>query len=590
MNHLSRLLRAGGYLLVAVFFICLLAFVAVTTRAQEPAVPQAPPDAARGLEIFAQRCANCHGAEGGGDGELAADLPNPPAAFNDPVYRRTAVPATLFDVITNGRIARGMPPFGPGSSNPLSEEERWELVAAIYSLSTPAESIASGETLYETNVAAAIDATSLDIADLGYWSTRSNADVLSEFESAGVLAAGTTLSEAEKEAIVDYARTFSYRYADPSAPVAPIEAATISGEVANGTTGEPVTGLTAVLRGFTPELQETVTMTTTVGTDGRYQFELSQTPADLVYIASVDYNGLNFNSNVDQLSRSDPSLELPIVVYETTSDPAAVRIEQLHVVLDFSGDQVQVSELYIFSNDAPAVFIGESGNQEEGTVELALPAGAENVMFQRSFGSLETFAPAAEVMATETGWVDTTPLRPGQGSLTLLAQYDLPYQSGMRLAHPIFYPVANASVILPDVGVTLAGEGWNAQGTQTLQSGTFLSYSRGGLQPGDALMLTLNGRPQRVVDAQGNALLVRDESTELLVGGLALLLVAALAVYMVQSWQRPAPRLAGVTAGDLLQDIADLDDAYEEGEIEPDDYLARRQKLKSDLITIWNAE
>ncbi|HEX6383999.1 MAG TPA: c-type cytochrome [Anaerolineae bacterium] len=587
---MRRLLFTGGCLLAAFLLFCLLAIAPGNTVAQEPVVPQTPPDAERGLEIFAERCANCHGAQGGGDGQLAANLPNPPTAFNDRDYRQTAVPALLFDAITNGRIDRGMPPFGPQSSNPLSEAERWDLVAAIYSLSTPADSIDSGQALYEEHVATA--AASLDLADPVYWFSRSNVAVLQELESAGVLAAGSGLSQAEQQAIVDYARTFSYNYVDPSAPVEPIETATIGGQVVNGTSGEAVEGVTATLRGFTRELEQTVTMTATVGTDGRYTFELSQIPPNLVYIVGVDYNGIRFSSDVDQLNRSDPSLELPVTVYETTTDPGAVRVEQLHVVLDFAGDQLQVSELYVFSNDESAVFVGETGNQEEGTVAIVLPAGAENPVFQRSFDSLERFAPASEVIQTETGWADTLPLRPGRGTLALLVQYDLPYENGMRLAHPLPYKVESASVILPDTGVTLTEGEWTPQGTQTLPSGAYLSYGRTGLQPGDAITLTLNGRPQRVVDTQGNALLLRDETTELVIGGSALLLVVVVAAYTVRAWQTQSATPA-VATGDidaLLQAIADLDDAYEDGDITDDAYIARRQELKSDLIAIWHEE
>ena len=583
-----RLLH-GGHLGVAFLLICLLAVGAGASRAQEVARPQSPPDAGRGLEIFAARCANCHGAQGGGNGEMAANLPNPPTAFNAPDYRQRVVPSDLFNVITHGRIDRGMPPFGPESSNPLSEAERWDLVAAIYSLSTPVDSIEAGQRLYEAHMATDGDGTAPDLTDLDYWFGRSNAAVLEEVESSGIVPADAELSEGDKQAIIDYARTFSYDYVDPSAPVEPIETAAISGQVTNGSNGETVAGLTAVLRGFTPELEERVTMTATVGTDGRYGFELSQVAPDLVYIASVDYQGVNFNSNVDQLSRSEPALELPIVVYETTTDAAAVRIEQLHLVLDFAGELLQVSELYVFSNNEAAVFVGETGDPEEGTVEFVLPAGAENVVFQRSFGSLETFVPAPEVSQTETGWADTLLLRPGQGSLVLLAQYDLPYQSGMRLAHPVSYDVENASVILPDVGVTLEQEAWVSQGAQTLSEGTFLSYGRSGLQAGDAITLTLNGRPERVVDAQGNALLVRDETTELVAGGVALLLVAAVAVYMVRTWQRPSAAMATADgdADNLLQAMANLDDAYENGVIDHDDYLVRRQRLKAEVAAVW---
>jgi mono/diheme cytochrome c family protein len=119
--------------LLALF--ALFALVSVgTILAQEGGSPTAPPNGAAGLATFGERCANCHGPLGMGDGELAANLPSPPPSFADPNFIRQAVPADLFDTITNGRIEMNMPPFGPSSSNALDEESRWQAVAAIYNL------------------------------------------------------------------------------------------------------------------------------------------------------------------------------------------------------------------------------------------------------------------------------------------------------------------------------------------------------------------------------------------------------------------------------------------------------------------------
>ena len=39
-----------------------------------------------------------------------------------------------------------------------------------------------------------------------------------------------------------------------------------------------------------------------------------------------------------------------------------------------------------------------------GTVRMALPEGAQNIAFQRTFGSMDSSIPATEVIQTETGW------------------------------------------------------------------------------------------------------------------------------------------------------------------------------------------
>jgi len=82
------------------------------------------PDAvAAGNKLFAQHCAECHGetAEGG---------KKAPSLRADEVQQAT--PGTLFWLLTNGVVRRGMPVWSK-----LPEPQRWQLVSFIKSL-TPA--------------------------------------------------------------------------------------------------------------------------------------------------------------------------------------------------------------------------------------------------------------------------------------------------------------------------------------------------------------------------------------------------------------------------------------------------------------------
>ena len=84
------------------------------------------PDAvAAGANLFDQHCAECHGemAEGGKKG---------PSLRADPVQQAT--PGTLFWILTNGVVRRGMPVWSK-----LPEPQRWQLVSYLKSL-TPQES------------------------------------------------------------------------------------------------------------------------------------------------------------------------------------------------------------------------------------------------------------------------------------------------------------------------------------------------------------------------------------------------------------------------------------------------------------------
>lgn len=613
MNRFSSPAVRGRIPIFVISLIVLIGFLfaaASPGMAQEPVLPDAPPDGYAGLELYAARCANCHGPLGQGDGSLILEMGGqPPKAF-DQAYGRTAQPAAMFAQITNGNLEVGMPPFGPASSNPIAEAGRWDLVAAVYSLATPPEAVAAGQAVYAAQCAAChgdggrgdgpdapADPAPADLTSLDYWYNRSNQTVFTALAPGTVASHTYELSDDDRWRVVDYARTFTYEFADPVELTRPIPAGTIAGVLVNGTTGERLPGAEMTLRAFTPDFTQTLTLTATTDANGNYRFDLTDVPPDWVFLVNTAYNGLNFSSGADQLSRRSTALDLPVTVYEQTTDPAAPGIGQLHMVIEFIEDRLQVSELYIFNNNRNAVFIGESGDPAQGTVEIALPAGAENLSFQRSFGSLSNFLPADDFIQTERGWADTMPLRAGPGALSLLVRYTLPFSSGMTLAHPLYYDTTTSTLILPDNGVSVSNEPWTRQPSQQFgQNETFLNYSRAGLTAGEAIAVQLQGRPRVVAGTDGTSSLNRNRTAEMLIGGAVALLAAGAGVVIWRSWQgrqgSPAA-LSGTAAAppatrdELLRAIADLDDAREAGQIDEAVYQARRAALKEQLAAVW---
>ena len=606
MNALDKyhLSPAGRRTLLSLSLTIILALVvAGAAVGQSGSAPDETPDAAAGLRIHAERCANCHGAQGLGDGELASGLPNPPAAHAAPEYLRPAVPAEMFDLVSNGRVEMGMPPFGPASSNPLGDAEIWDVIAAIYSLGTPIENVEQGAVVYEENClachgengrgdgaeATGADAPTIDLAEPAYWSAISNQALFEILgDSARTPAHDYVLADEELWQVVDYARTFGYHYTDALAAIRPLESAVVGGQISNGTTGESVgSEATVHLRAFTQDLQTTLTMSQTADAEGNYFFKLNDVPQDWFFRVSVDYGGLDFGSDFAQLTFDEPEADLPVIVYEKADDPSAVRIQQLHLILSFAEESVLVSELYVASNIDPTVFAGASGDPEEGTFEFSVPEGAVDLSFQRGFGGIDSFIPANEVIATENGWADTLPLRPGLGSLNMLVQYALPYGDGAVIEHALNYEAESMSLVLPDVGVTLdEADGWVNSGRQTLETGSFNTFTQSALPAGSTMKLTLDGRA-RAAPSSANSL-IRDNSTELIIGAGAALLVIGLALFTVRRWRsEPGPEMS---REELLQAIADLDAEFEAGEITESEYNDEREWLKEALLEIWDEE
>jgi high-affinity iron transporter len=83
----------------------------------------------QGKTLYQAKCATCHGATGAGDGETAAYLTQAPASFKKGGFKKGEKPEQVFQSITNGNAAAGMPEFGK-----LTQGERWALVYYTLSL------------------------------------------------------------------------------------------------------------------------------------------------------------------------------------------------------------------------------------------------------------------------------------------------------------------------------------------------------------------------------------------------------------------------------------------------------------------------
>jgi mono/diheme cytochrome c family protein len=76
--------------------------------------------AAAGEKLFQQHCAECHGEKAGGTRKG-------PSLLHEEV--RQAMPGTLFWILSNGVVRRGMPVWSK-----LPEQQRWQIVSFLQSL------------------------------------------------------------------------------------------------------------------------------------------------------------------------------------------------------------------------------------------------------------------------------------------------------------------------------------------------------------------------------------------------------------------------------------------------------------------------
>jgi hypothetical protein len=493
--------------------------------------------------------------------------------------------------VTQGRLENFMPPFGDS----LTVAERWNAVAYLYTISVPPEQLAAGQAVYSANCAGchgeqgqgagpdlAAGQAPPDLRDHEFAASRSPERYFAVLSSNDpVHAFAGALSEADRWAAVDYARTLAYDYSPPETVLAEGQG-TVRGELINGTAGaEPPTGLPVTLYGFEGETLIT-TLTTTVNAEGAFAFDAVDFAPGRQFVAATHYQGITYSSEPASFvpgagaGAEPPVLELPLPVYETTTDTSVLSVAQVHMFLEFNSPQtVTVGELVVFANDSDKTFAASAAD----ALHFSLPAGATDLNVQG--GELgETYFP------NEQGFGLVWSVPPGQSSSQVLYSYRLPYDGALSFAQPVDYPIGSVNVLVSDLGVAVAGSNLQSLGLQEVQGQQFQSFSLSGLAPGESLAFEVSGQldpsaggpvpvsPSPLADTRGLAI------------GLAALAAALLGIgYWLFRRRRSAT--APRTREDLLQALASLDDDFAAGGVDEAEYHKERAKLKEALKAMW---
>jgi len=520
--------------------------------------------------------------------------------LTDPALVRATTPARWFETITNGRPETAMPPFGPASSNPLSEQERWDLVFYLYTLSTPPDRIEAGQKVYQGRCATCHgdDGTGSgptapgpmpDFTDLAAMAQKSQQELFETVTQGrpdkGMPSFADELDEETRWQVVDYLRTFSYDYSPPPVTVPGKDPfaggpGVITGQVVNGTAeASTPTGITVTLIAFEagPQVKMVGTLSTTVQSDGSFRFADLDPEAQVAYVVTTEYRGVNYGSDAVQLSPNQPQSAITLTVYETTDQADAIRFDRVHIFADFpTSDRLRIGELYVISNTGDRTYVG--------SLQIPLPEGATDLRFERGTA-------AGRFTETDEGFIDTAPVLPGEGTTELLFSYALTYRDGLVITRRFLYPVNTLNLLVPDVGVTVESEQLGEPAPVPMQEEVVYNYSTGPLTPGQEVSWKMKGKPRpatvmTATEETGRRPGPTDrQALGLGMIGLALGVVAA---YLV--WQGWSPRRAlaqARAAGDqqaLLEAIADLDDAYEAGELDEATYRQERSELIEELI------
>ncbi|MFQ5859395.1 MAG: hypothetical protein ACE5LU_27675 [Anaerolineae bacterium] len=358
----------------------------------------------------------------------------------------------------------------------------------------------------------------------------------------------------------------------------------IEGRVIDGTAGvqADLAGIQLIL---VPVIGQTILtpITTTTAADGSFRIEGLPTGSERSYGLRATYQGVDYlHPELIDLSDS-PTASVTVHVYEITTDDSAIDVARNHVIIDFANNHLQVAELYIFRNAGDRSYVG---NGE--TLRFLLPKGARDLRFDDP-----RLNQSAELV--ENGVVDTLPVPPGNRQVLL--SYRVPYDGrSTDFEKQIAYPTQNLNVLISDVGVKVdAGPLVAGEPVATQSDVQFLNYTQQNVPAGEQLSLKLSNLPRGSTSSSASVPADRSGALRWFGLGFLVLTLAFLAAY-------PAlrPRLLADEALEddtseamlrqqrqmLLEELADLDEAYAAGEVAENDYANARAEIKADLMDV----
>ncbi len=613
--------------------------------ALNPVYPLVPPDLLNGAKIYDQNCADCHGPRGLGDGPQAAQLSVPVATLGLSDFASQLTPAAWYTVVTQGKMEKFMPAFAK-----LTDRQRWDVVAYAMSLSTPADLVSQGKSLYAQDCTAchgpngkgdgpkAVNFTprAQDFTNQAYMAQTSSATIDQAINSGiapDMPAYSNTLTANERLALVAYLRSLTFAippasvetypqsptnaaaivnstpssasqsYPNPITTQAPVVASsteisptatftgTVTVQLINGSGAAIASDAPVILYGF-DDMQNTYSSTLTTGVNGVYTFTNVVMPAGRAFLAGTDYAFGTYGSDIAMVDPATPNLNMQITVYEPTTDLSVLTTDRVHVFLDFATpNMINVAEVFIISNPSNQAVVSPS---KDGTVvTFPLPKGYTNLQFQD--GELGN-----RYVQVSQGFADTATISPGEGQYQVIFAFQLPYDHKLTFTQPMFLPTNAVVVMLPDNGVKIDSSMLQDGGTQQYQETTYRKYNGSGLIAGSPLEFTISGSPKQSTSAIFSSANMRYLAIGLAAFGVTFVLGG---LWLYNTNRRKAAFQANLNNMDiaapfsgeqvtpededtLMDAIISLDDQYHAGNLPKDAYLERRAILKDKLRKI----
>ncbi len=382
------------------------------------------------------------------------------------------------------------------------------------------------------------------------------------------------------------------------------EPLSIRGRVVNGTAGFSAPGdLVALMLITGPDgtlsgTGQAPVIYTDDAPGGTFVFEDVLRVAEGAYALSVDYDGVFYGLT---LTPDELAGEQVITVYEPTEDAGIMVVDrQVMVITGFDVPQrvATATEFVRFTNPTDRTLKPNLETARPGMfsfMRFALPPDAANVTVQSNLRG-------GEVISVGSGFALAAPVPPGEHSVDFA--YTFPYGSGKGGGGEVAYRNSLPQgaeifqILVPDRWESIEISGLDPRPPVGIQESVYRAWEGRSIPAGSGVELRIDGLPQpgtlaRIGSAvSGGSFWLTAIPSAM---GAALLSLLALGLFRRYhpaaaydaapgpgSLRAAAGPYAGASSGQrarLVSALAELDESYQDGELDEADYLNRRAEL-----------
>ena len=354
----------------------------------------------------------------------------------------------------------------------------------------------------------------------------------------------------------------------------------IKGEIVNSTQGSGAGEMISVALHVSSLDSLRETQHTFTDFNSRFQFESVAYSPDSLYGLSAIYQGTVYVSDIT--IESGVAKFTSLLVYDTSTDDEVIFLSKGSfsiIGIDSLNRKISILELATISNNSKLTYVQGSGPMD--LIRFGIPEGATNFLF-------DTLIPAAEYIQVDKGFALMASLPPGNHEI--MYSYDIPY-SGQQaeVLKSWRYGVENASILYPH-GIVNISTGFETESQDIISGKTYTILESKNIARGAKTTIVINGLPtpkllDRIYNQFGQ---MRYEYTGPVGFLLVLISIGSMGIFStIRLRNRRKSWLAGSSEAQVILDqIAELDRRYTEGNLDSQLYRDRREYLVKRLQTI----